>query len=118
MIIRVKRTVLIGDGHLDINDWMEETISPSARIEHEGRGREPLVSRSTGFDRLYEKYVALCGNSPHRPRYAVDMIGITAGAGWKTVMVVEFEGEDTLHEDWLVKIEDPAYAVQFKLMMA
>jgi hypothetical protein len=116
MIIRVKRTVLIGDGHLDINDWMEETISPSNRIEHESSSGG-TNTRLTAFERMYEKYVALCGHSPHRPRYAVDMIGITAGKGWKTVMAVEFEGEDTLHEDWLVKIEDPAYAVQFKLMM-
>jgi hypothetical protein len=33
-------------------------------------------------------------------------------------MAVEFEDQNIMHEDWLVKIEDPAYAVQFKLMMA
>jgi hypothetical protein len=117
MIIRVKRIVQIGDGHLDINDWLEETISPSNRIEHETRpgGNN---TRPTGFDRMYDKYVTLCGNNPHRARYAVDIVGITAGKGWKTVMAVEFEDQNIMHEDWLVKIEDPAYAVQFKLMMA
>ena len=111
---RIKRTVQLHDDHLDINDWLEDSIGPSTSIIHSTLGDSGRHDKQ--YDRIYESYCKLSAWRNYRPRYAVDFVGETIGPGWKTVVAMEFEGETTMHEDWFIKIKDSVYAVQFKLM--
>jgi hypothetical protein len=111
---RIERTVTMHGDHLDILDWLEDSMGSSTSSMQAIFGGTGRPDRQ--YDNLYSLYIKRCKGGKHRPRYAVDAISETIGPCWVAMVAMEFEGDAVVHEDWVIKIKDPLYAVQFKLM--